>query len=586
MNEFDQARKLAFERLSTTQTTRVLELSEKTKAGFKDDFEVWEVVTEVAKGNLILDVKLNIVFKKEFPIHLPKVYLSKASFDLCKYLPHTQADGLICTYEDDAQLDPALPAQGIEELITRARRILEDGFSGKNVDDYQHEFVAYWQQAFHEKDKCLRTVLLLISAKLQEDFKVLLIPDGLRGFEFVIHQEEDEALRFKTFLEHHKIKFQEHNGFYLGKIDTLTKPPFELTVRDSIKLVQKNAPDAALRFVRYLNKIGNVRFVVFSKEIQNSDVYLGWMYPAPDLARNGFRPGVLTPLQVFQTFQGGNYLKRFMTESLGNARLMQRTAGSLGSLTRDLHTKIAIAGLGSIGSNLLHFFSVLENVSFRLIDPDVLKIENIGRHLLGFNYVGASKVKALKEHLQLHNPTLDVMTREVGVIDTINDEPDFINNCSCLIVAIGNLNIEKWIAKRIASGVLKIPILFVWVEPYLAGGHCIFVPPLQTNFEDLFDSSGLFIHNVICKEEYNRPHPLLSLKEAGCQTAYTPYSGYHTILFLSALFPILTKLFQNGEKQTCAFSWVGDVNAIEKLGVKCCGDYDAQSFNTIITRNL
>lgn len=73
---------------------------------------------------------------------------------------------------------------------------------------------------------------------------------------------------------------------------------------------------------------------------------------------------------------------------------------------------IVVVGTGAIGGYLAHNLARLgagsETGELILIDPDDLSEDNIGRHILGKNYIDRPKVEALKDQLQSDLPKLNI----------------------------------------------------------------------------------------------------------------------------------------------------------------------------------
>jgi hypothetical protein len=75
--------------------------------------------------------------------------------------------------------------------------------------------------------------------------------------------------------------------------------------------------------------------------------------------------------------------------------------------------KITLVGCGAIGGHLALALAKLgagsgSNGRLKLIDPDILQAENLGRHLLGLESIFEPKVDALKRHILTQFPTLNV----------------------------------------------------------------------------------------------------------------------------------------------------------------------------------
>jgi hypothetical protein len=233
----------------------------------------------------------------------------------------------------------------------------------------------------------------------------------------------------------------------------------------------------------------------------------------------------------------------------------------------------SIAGVGSIGSNLFPFLNSMNFPEFRFIDKDNLKLENIARHFLGFNFLGFNKAKALSLYIKQSNPIQNVVYKNESILNVVTNNSDFINDSDFLFVAIGDSNIESWLGEKLKTKEINIPTFFIWVEPYLAGGHCLYINPDDDIHYSSFFEGDFFKYNVISKEAYSKNLNLLSLKEAGCQTTYTPYSSSNITAFLVSLYSIISQIIENKHQRTSSFTWIGDINNIENLGIKI-SDYE------------
>src|SRR5436309_7872531 len=69
---------------------------------------------------------------------------------------------------------------------------------------------------------------------------------------------------------------------------------------------------------------------------------------------------------------------------------------------------LAIVGCGSGGSAFASMAARAGIGRFTLIDPDVLALENVGRHMLGRGDVGKPKALGLKRTIEDVNPAVEV----------------------------------------------------------------------------------------------------------------------------------------------------------------------------------
>jgi hypothetical protein len=234
---------------------------------------------------------------------------------------------------------------------------------------------------------------------------------------------------------------------------------------------------------------------------------------------------------------------------------------------------VLIAGLGSVGSKLVPFLESAGITEFHFVDPDVLGVENIGRHLLGLNDVGKNKAAAMADHLQRRNPLTAVQVRGRRIVPVILEEPAFVGTCDVYFFCTGDGNSDMWIARNLPRSDWCRPAFFIWVEPYLAGGHCVYLSGTDDASWDMLFTDNKFTHNVISNDVYDRVS--FAQREAGCQVTFRPYSGLDLHSFLASLFPRIVDLLGAPGTSRC-FSWIGDLAALQTMDIEVA-DYAKQA---------
>jgi molybdopterin/thiamine biosynthesis adenylyltransferase len=73
---------------------------------------------------------------------------------------------------------------------------------------------------------------------------------------------------------------------------------------------------------------------------------------------------------------------------------------------------VSIVGCGSFGSALADMLVRAGLGKLKLIDPERLSVENLGRHVLTGKDIGRAKAEALADHLRQINPELEVEARQ------------------------------------------------------------------------------------------------------------------------------------------------------------------------------
>ncbi|MFX0557175.1 E2/UBC family protein [Maribacter sp. CXY002] len=576
--------KEALERVSSyiKKREKVRELSDyyKKKIGLPENLDIWEISTEILdKRNKIKHIRFHIVFFPDFPLSFPKLLLSKEDFEDMKYIPHLQVDRLICIFQNYSEPNIQLPEKVVEEAIRRAKNILEDGIKGENDKDYEDEFEAYWDSNYSKNDIVNTSFLLLNEKPLKQNFDLISLEKPINKFRYVIHQNEDIALNFKAYLKDQNIKYQETTGFLTPELNIFSKPPFNKTNKEIFDAIEKLDNEDSQEYISFINDKSDSKLFLFSKEINSEIRYFGWFHSEAKLNRNGFRQKSLNNYKALSTFQSTQQINRVTPQVYTNQRLLKRSAGEENNQNNN---KFVLAGVGSIGSNLIHYLNSVQGAEFKLIDTDSLELENIGRHYLGFKYLNWKKTKAIKDFLTQFSPIQKVETREKSIVQVVKDDSQFINESDFLFVAIGESNIESWIVNAIDDGLIIKPTFFLWVEPYLLGGHCIYINPKNNNYTLNFTENGLFKFNIV--GDYN--NKILSLKEAGCQSNYTPYSSNNIQLFLGNMYSKISAIMVSESTESTSFTWVGDKTIAEKLNIELSQYSLNYESNSLIKNNL
>ncbi|MHA7101408.1 E2/UBC family protein [Roseivirga pacifica] len=584
MIERSRALELAFDLLSQVEKIEKLD-----KKGIEklypnsDGIDVWAIQTEISdKKGKIVRIGLHIKFLSDFPISMPKAYLDDDSYEKIKFIPHIDTERFICSFNHGAYPNTEQPENVVIEVVDRAKRTIEKGLSGENDADYIDEYDSYWKNKYGNKDAIdYLSVANLASLRNGQDLKVLVLSERLNGIEYFIHDGDRTSENLKQNLNSSKLLYREIEPFYLGKLEVLDTPPFALTNRQAISIIASLGEEKSKAFKKFLNNPDYPKIVLFSKGFENERGKLyGWLHGRPNCNRKGFRPGNLKPFQVMNGVESNISVLRLTPQDYNPTHLLLRSTGA----DDEEPLNLAFIGLGSVGSHLVSFFSSLQKINYNLIDPDGLFLENLGRHWLGFESINQPKVEGIRNRLVNASPFVKVESRNKGVFDVFNEEPNLLNDADLLIVAIGEYNIEKWLAEKLKAGEIKTPIFFVWVEPYLLGGHCIYLHPDSCDYNAFFDVLGFFKYNAIEIREYKNNNPTLSLSEAGCQ-GFTPYSSIDLVSFLGALFSKMNNIIKTESKIAQSFTWIGNKELAESLNIKM-SDYGNQLSPYTITNNL
>lgn len=544
--------------------------------------EVWEVKTEVEVGNFQKEISLLLAFERFFPLNIPRIYLSKESYDEIYPIPHIDKNYFVCTFHTDSLiLDKNNPSKIVRECLQRAKRIIKEGIEGTNHNDFQDELGAYWTDT-EESDYYQYLSLLTDFPKETTLLKICELQPAYNHIKYLLYKadKDDNTKFFLNLVLSKGHKGTESKALFLGDYEISSKPPFPENNEDILKTITRESLE---EYKKYINSKTHEKHVFFVANKSSKPTLLGWKHKELKTKKNGFRQGSLTQFMVLNSFQLKDKIKRIFVNEYSNNRIENRTSGRIRKKYDFL-----IAGLGSIGSNLVYFLNGLNYPNFKLIDNDFLKIENIGRHLLGINNVNSAKVNAIESYIKNIRPDQNVSVKQSKFESVVVDDINYINDCNYAFVAIGNQNIENLIIEKINEGKITIPFFLLWVEPYAIGGHCIFVHPKdKVSLENLYNGF-LYRFNIIDSSEYLKSNPVLSKQEAGCQTSYTPYSGNDVILFLSSIYKWMNDVIKDDTEESIVVQWTGNINLAHELKLTINPQYmynDPYSYKLIQLNN-
>lgn len=141
-----------------------------------------------------------------------------------------------------------------------------------------------------------------------------------------------------------------------------------------------------------------------------------------------------------------------------------------------LGKKIFQVGLGAIGGymadSLIKIGAGIDD-EFNIIDNDILSIDNIGRHLLGVEYIGKSKSQAFKEYAQRQtfNQIQKLNTKDNNISD-YNFQYFMDNPVDLIVDATGSIEVQEYLNELVQQMPLESRpnLLHLWI---FGNGECV-----------------------------------------------------------------------------------------------------------------
>ena len=553
-----------YELISKTENARIVSTKEIVgKKSIKKYSQVISVETEVSLNEGLKTLLLYIVLEEPYSINLPKIFIDEKCYEDIKYIPHINSDLSICIIDENENFKYL--AEDLPEITLKLLERVKEIIRSKNEEielksEFEREFSAYWDISYNEKETVSENGFCLIDFSNFQNIKAIRLLSNIGFYKYVVYNIEEQFLLFEKFLKTQNVKYEEITVFVAHY--TKIAPPFRISYKESLKFL-KDMPE----FKNKINKLSPSEFIVVFKN--NQDELFGWEFPFINKRMSGFRP--MSNWQFLNsTLSNTEFVSRMRFSNISPKRLDIRTGGF--EINRGL--KAAIVGLGSVGSNLLHYLMKYPIAKYCLIDPDILKVENVFRHKYGFNYLSHFKTKISEYEILSKNPFTEVVTLEKKINNVFSKSSTLLEEYDFRFVVIGVSRIEKYIIEHFISITSNKPVILIWVEPYMASGQLIYLRP--EDFQKGIDLINEYPYHVLKKNQN------LSIREGSCQTGYMPYSDMHLNLFLSSLNVILYNLLINrNHTDSKVFSWIGNIDELKGLALEIEEKFDNHKFTII-----
>lgn len=521
------------------------------------------IETEISLSEGLIDIRLYIVVDEPIGVFLPKIFLDLESYDKIKYLPHINQDLSVCIFDENEnyRINSEKLPEIVIELIRRTKEILRKKDDSQYCqNEFRREFFAYWGLNYSNKDELKNIGLCLIDFNSFENLKAIRFEEKLAHYKYLIYNKEDEFEKFEKYLNFRKLKYTEIEVF---KVDFENYfPPYNYNYKESSSFLEKNMP-----FRKKINKLSSEDFLIVFKG--SADELYGWAYPELPNEIKGFRKHsnwqfLKSPISKSKRIQ------RLSFTSISPDRLDKRTSGN--AIERNI--KLSLIGLGSVGSNLLNYIIKFPVSEYLLIDPDVLKVENVFRHNYGFNYLSNYKTEVLKNNILSKNPFTIVHTETQDICKVLKKDPQALEPFHFRIIIVGLSRIEIFILEHLIKISSNKPILIIWVEPFLASGQLLFLQP--EDFQKGVELIKNYPYHILQKKQY------FLMKEGSCQSGYYPYSEANLSLFLSSINRFLYELIVLKKEYTSkVFTWIGDLSFLEEKQIRYKSEYVGRIFELI-----
>lgn len=380
----------------------------------------------------------------------PIVRLTPVPKQLTPVAPHVAADGTLCYLAPGSVVLDVfdLPGQALA-CVERAESVLTQILRGELVANLQEEFFAFWQGA-----PCVLDVSASSTTR-REAYRM-----ERQGQRFAAVVVTNDKPRTERKLAGSGIRIR-GRALPVPLICIQARaaprpmhgewPPrnLEQLLKWQLRLEQRSGRRMARLLREVFPRARRAICLVESPHLQYAfAVRFG---PLPRFQSGRLRPAVLSPRVLRRS-----KIYPMSTIRVDDAYVSRRSVPDRGSLGG---YKIVLAGCGTIGGFLAELLvkagAGTDGGRVALVDPDILKPENIGRHRLGFPSVFKNKAQELAAELRRGYPTLEI-SAFAGDILEYN-----LKNVDVLVDATGEEALGHMLTSRTRDFVRTLTI---WVE--------------------------------------------------------------------------------------------------------------------------
>lgn len=510
-----------------------------------------------------LDLILWVCLSRFFPYEIPDVFIDENSREMLPKIPHLHSNDSICIF-DKGKVVPNFnnPERLLLETVESAIAVIRSGITNENKHDFIDEFTEYW------------TPKGIVNAQMFVEIlcKVKTIYWCFKGEEIIIAESVFRLQEILDAIGGKKGNKKIRSGLLIP-IDGQKVNEIPKTDVDIIKIIEENS-DYKKQYNSFMqNNIDKLCLLVFNLIVPEGNILAGWVHCGPGVP-NGFRKGHVNLKIAF-----GISKEKGFAVSIVNChqnRLFERG----GDGENIVWKRVAIIGCGSVGSFLADALKLYGTEHYVLVDDECLEYENIARHSCGYFGVDCAKVNVIGFSLQKHNPNITYIAYKENAHEVIEDKIESLNECDIIFLAVASVAVEHHLNKMILENKIVKPVVVLWVEPYMIGGHAIVIKKKQDLFKDIFDKNTFEYKYSIIKDGNN-----FLKREAGCQSTYMPYSGF---ILQQFIYRVLEYILSNCLKQKGNYmlTWCGKLSKTEKLDIELNDEYKHIEDFTLIAKRI
>lgn len=421
------------------------------------------------------DVPILIIVDKTFPFSLPAIYMSSAGDFLQN--PHVEQNGKLCVEPDHVSFSHSRSDDLLNHLINRSIQCLERFSQVATQLDFVEEFQSYWARQSNRKNI---------------DVVSLIDPTGptrrvslFNGTTKLVFAEDDSALASWMSKVHPDVTYKPRAAIFLFVQEPLLPSNYPTTNKQFRELVESKTSGGTELLQKSLLQNHSALPALFAFETPNGPALGAVLLEQPiekttlsgkqkrRSLTDGFRRDRIPASILCDRFFTNFPLQSMNVTRADHAWLRFRTGDGTNYLEGK---KVTIVGCGSIGSAIAYNLARCGLSQLVLIDGDVLSWENVGRHLLGAEFIGKYKANAIKDFLNRQLPHIEAVSCG-GLMwqDVYERDKAALFGSDLIISTTGSWKCDNPLNTVIKVAAKAPPLVFGWTEPFGCAGQALVV---------------------------------------------------------------------------------------------------------------
>jgi sulfur-carrier protein adenylyltransferase/sulfurtransferase len=247
-------------------------------------------------------------------------------------------------------------------------------------------------------------------------------------------------------------------------------------------VIRKQRPQAE-RLLRSVLRPNARPFVLLTAPTENGPALAALRMSAPnvkdvrgrrvDVVQKGFRPGKIAPhLQMLRFLQAAPEPERLEVKRADAAWIHGR--GRNPQAAQLAKRKVAVLGIGSVGSFVAEHLAAAGVGDLTLIDNETLTFANAGRYILGVDSEGLDKAIAVAELLQRRFPHHCIRGKNVSAQTFLREQGNKLCEFDLLLSLTGDWEVDS-LLNDLYLDPSQSPqaVLFGWAEAHAVAGHAV-----------------------------------------------------------------------------------------------------------------